>query len=165
MKRESMQSALDWFREKPGRVTALRIADKCCVGAAVAAFLYSALLSPGLRDPKLTLRFLLTCGIPFVLLSAARHLLDLPRPYEVWDLEPLTERESADRSFPSHHVFSIFVIGTAELFLTPWLGAVLLPLGAVLAVTRVVSGLHFPRDVIAGAALGAASAAVGFLCF
>ena len=39
MKRESMQSALDWFREKPGRVTALRIADKCCVGAAVAAFL------------------------------------------------------------------------------------------------------------------------------
>ena len=165
MDRAWYSSAADWFRARPWRMTALRAADKVCVGAAVTAFAWSALVSPGLRDPKLTLRFLLTCGVPFALLSAVRHVADLPRPYEVYGLEPLMERGSVGRSFPSRHVFSIFVIGTAELFLTPWIGAALLPLGVLLSAVRVLAGLHFPRDVLVGAGFGTVSALIGFLVF
>ena len=38
---------------------------------------------------------------------------------------------------------------------------VLLPLAALIAASRVVLGLHYPSDVIAGAAIGAALAELG----
>ena len=120
------------------------------------------LVRPGFHDPKLTLRLVLTCGVPFVLLSAARHALDLPRPFEVYDLEPLLPREAPGRSFPSRHVFSIFVIGTCFCYLAPRLGGILLALGVVLSALRVLSAVHFERDVLVGAAIGILSGVIGF---
>jgi undecaprenyl-diphosphatase len=43
----------------------------------------------------------------------------------------------------------------------PELGWVLLPLAGLIAGSRVVLGLHYPTDVLAGAALGAALAELG----
>ena len=163
MTKQQLQTAADWFRAEPWRVPALQGVNTLCVGSAAAAFFWGVLVSPGLHDPKLTLRLVLTCGVPFLALSAVRHVLDLPRPFEVYGMEPVLPREKPGRSFPSRHVFSIFVIGTSWLFLTPWVGAALLALGVLLAALRVVAGLHFPRDVICGALLGAAAGAIGFL--
>ncbi len=42
----------------------------------------------------------------------------------------------------------------------PELGWVLLPLAALIATSRVTLGLHYPSDVIAGGAIGAALAAL-----
>ena len=162
MTKSQFEQAAAWFRAEPRRITALRLTNKLCVGSAVAAFFYGVLLRPGLSDPKTTLRLLLTCGIPFVVLSAARHKLDLPRPFEVYEMEPLLPRESRGKSFPSRHVFSICVIGTCFCYLTPWLGCTLLALGALLAALRVLSAVHFPRDVLAGAAIGILSGIIGF---
>ena len=163
MTRQQLLSAADWFREKPGRVGALKAANTLCVGGAAAAFFWSILVSPGFHDPMRSLRIALTCGVPFVLVSAARHLLDLPRPFEVYDFEPVLPREKPGRSFPSRHVFSICVIGTVWCFLKPWVGVVLLALGVGLAAMRVVTGLHFARDVLAGAAVGVAAGLIGML--
>ena len=162
MTKDQLERVAEWFRAEPRRITALQCANTLCVGSAAAAFFYGVLVNPGLRDPKLTLRLILTCGIPFVILSAARHGLDLPRPFEIYDMEPLLPRERPGRSFPSRHVFSICVIGTCFCFLTPWIGAALLALGAVLAAMRVISGVHFPRDVIVGAIFGILSGLIGF---
>ena len=97
-----------------------------------------------------------------VLLSLARRALNRPRPYEVYDLPPLLHKETQGKSFPSRHVFSICVIGTSLLYILPPLGAALLVLGALLAVARVVSGVHFVRDVVSGAVSGVLSAVIGF---
>ena len=43
----------------------------------------------------------------------------------------------------------------------PELGWVLLPLTGLIAGSRVVLGLHYPSDVLAGAAIGAALAELG----
>ena len=163
MTKQQLESAARWFRASPRRIPALRAVNNVCVGSAVAAFGWGVLIRPGFSDPKLTLRLIGTCGIPFLLLSAVRHALNLPRPFEVYDLEPLIPRETRGKSFPSRHVFSICVIGTCFCFLEPWVGYSLLGLGAVLAALRVVSAVHYPRDVIAGAAFGVASGLIGFL--
>lgn len=162
MTREQLQAAADWFRGKPWRLPALKAANALCVGSAAAAFAWGVLVRPGFSDPKMTLRLVLTCGIPFLALSAARRALDQPRPFELYDLEPLLPRETPGRSFPSRHVFSICVIGTCFCWLRPWVGFTLLGLGAVLAALRVISAVHFPRDVLAGAAVGIASGVIGF---
>ena len=162
MTKEQLQSVSDWFHASPARLPALKAVNGVCVYSAAAAFFYGVLVRPGFHDPKLTLRLVLTCGVPFVLLSAVRHALDLPRPFEVYDLEPLLPRETPGRGFPSRHVFSIFVIGTCFCYLEPWLGWTLLGLGAVLSALRVLSAVHFERDVLVGAAIGILSGVIGF---
>jgi undecaprenyl-diphosphatase len=64
-------------------------------------------------------------------------------------------------SFPSGHTMHAvcFTWQTSAHF--PQLLWVLVPLAALIAASRVVLGLHYPSDVLAGAALGAALAATG----
>ena len=71
MTKEQLQSVSDWFHASPQRILALKAVNGVCVGSAAAAFFYGVLVRPGVHDPKLTLRLVLTCGVPFVLLSAA----------------------------------------------------------------------------------------------
>ena len=161
MTKSQLESVSAWFAEKPRRLWLLRGGNTLCVACAAGAFLERLALHTDLRAPGPSIRFALTCGVPFLLLSAARTRLDLPRPYEVYGLEPLLPREGKGKSFPSRHVFSIFVIGTSLLFLVPWEGAALLILGVLLSAIRLLAGLHFERDVLAGAAIGVLSGVAG----
>jgi undecaprenyl-diphosphatase len=64
-------------------------------------------------------------------------------------------------SFPSGHTLhavSFTILAGAHY---PWLLVVLLPLALAMAASRVVLGLHYPSDVVAGAAIGTALAAAG----
>ena len=63
---------------------------------------------------------------------------------------------------PSRHVFSAFVIGMAFLHMNIVLGIIILIIGCLMAVIRVIVGVHFPRDVIAGAVIGILSGIIGF---
>ena len=66
----------------------------------------------------------------------------------------MIKKDTAGRSFPSRHVFSIFVIGSTIWCVCHVFGAGVMAAGVVLAVIRVVTGVHFPKDVIAGAVIG-----------
>ena len=125
--------------------------------------LYPALLS-GLalhRDARLW-RCVLVPGAGFVVLSLWRKRRNQPRPYEVLDIAPLLHRDKKGESFPSRHVFSAFVIAMTALWLLPPLGAALLLCGMGLALCRVIGGVHWPRDVLAGAAAGVLAGWIGY---
>lgn len=107
-------------------------------------------------------RALLVPGISFVLLSLVRRLINAPRPYEALDIDPLIHKDTHGKSLPSRHVFSMFVIAMTFLWLLPPLGILLLICGVVLAAVRVIGGVHYPRDVIVGAAVGVLAGVVGF---
>lgn len=59
-------------------------------------------------------------------------------------------------SFPSGHSASAFAFAVAASRELPEAGPVLLPLAAGVAYSRVYLGVHYPSDVIAGAAIGTA---------
>lgn len=92
--------------------------------------------------------------VSFVLCSVIRACLHAKRPYEVYGFEPLVAKDTKEKSFPSRHVFSVFVIATSIMWVDMGIGTVLLVFGVVLAVLRVLIGVHFPKDVAAGAAFG-----------
>lgn len=114
-----------------------------------------------IRDDRL-IRVVLAPAISFVFVSIFRHYVNAPRPYEVTEVEPIIEKESTGNSFPSRHVFSAFVIATTLYFISKPLGIFLMIAGLLLAILRVVGGVHFPKDVIAGAIIGIASGILGF---
>jgi undecaprenyl-diphosphatase len=61
-------------------------------------------------------------------------------------------------SFPSGHTLHAVAFTWQAVEHFPELGWVLIPLAALIATSRVVLGLHYPSDVIAGGAIGAALA-------
>ena len=103
-------------------------------------------------------------AVSFVLLSVFRRTVNFPRPYEVFEMPPVIPKSTKGKSFPSRHAFSIFVIGVTFLAACPLplVGWLILALGICLALVRVLAGVHFPRDVIAGALLGIACGCFGF---
>ena len=68
--------------------------------------------------------------------------------------EPLIKKDSLGKSFPSRHVFSATTIAMFTLLLNPWLGGTMLFLAAILAILRVLGGVHYPSDVLAGYVIG-----------
>ena len=57
-------------------------------------------------------------------------------------------------SFPSGHTLHAVSFTMLACAHYPWLLPVLLPLALAMAASRVVLGLHYPSDVLAGAAIG-----------
>lgn len=107
-------------------------------------------------------RVLLAPAISYVLVSLFRNYVNAPRPYEVTDNIPIIKKDTKGNSFPSRHVFSVFVIASTLYFISEPLGIILMLAGCILAVLRVIGGVHFPRDVIAGAIIGILSGILGF---
>lgn len=89
------------------------------------------------------------------------ELVDRARPFVA---DPggvhLFSRHAADAGFPSDHATAAFAIATAIFLRNRRWGMVALSAAAVLSVGRVALGVHYPSDVLAGAALGAAGALV-----
>jgi membrane-associated phospholipid phosphatase len=83
--------------------------------------------------------------------QAVKLLFRRPRP-NVEGLPPLTGTMS-NRSYPSAHATTS---ATAAHVLSPLLGIQLYPLAALMAVSRLYLGVHWPSDTVAGFALGAA---------
>lgn len=77
------------------------------------------------------------------------------------DLVPLARRLAripTSTSFPSGHSASAFAFATGASLELPALRAPLVALAAAVAGSRVYTGVHYPGDVLAGAAIGAAVA-------
>jgi len=106
---------------------------------------------------------LLVPGISFVLVSIFRNWYDAPRPYEIPGAKPpLIKKDAPGKSFPSRHIFSIFVIAVTFFWVWPAPGILIGIAGAALVWSRVAGGVHFPRDVIAGALIGVFSGVIGY---
>ena len=92
----------------------------------------------------------------FVLFSLFRHWINVPRPYEKWEIQPLLEKNSSGHSFPSRHVFSATMISMCVCQLSLPLGLASMLLSLLLALVRVMGGVHYPKDVLVAWALGLA---------
>ena len=100
----------------------------------------------------------------FVILSFLRKKINAPRPYEVWEIVPLLDRDSPGQSMPSRHVFSATIISMACLHASLSVGVILLVFSALLGLVRVLGRVHFPKDVVIGYICGLVWGVIFFLC-
>ena len=94
-----------------------------------------------------------------------RKAIDRPRPYTALGFTPLFPKDKAGQSMPSRHCFSAAAIaGAAWYVYQPW-GLALAVLAVVIAVCRVVTGVHYVSDVLAGLAFGTVFSVLGWNVF
>jgi len=92
-----------------------------------------------------------------LLANGLKLVTDRPRPYVANpDQDPLTTA-ALELSFPSGHAATAFAGATALYRFLPHRAVPLYLLAAAIAWSRVYVGVHYPSDVLVGAALGVAT--------
>jgi undecaprenyl-diphosphatase len=77
-----------------------------------------------------------------------------PRPFQVRQDVWVVGTPLDKFSFPSGHTLHAVVFSVVAIYYYPQLAIVLLPFSVMVAMSRVILGLHYPSDVLAGAFLG-----------
>jgi undecaprenyl-diphosphatase len=121
-----------WFAARPYGNPRWKLASASGLVAAAVAMLTNQLISHLWDRPR-----------PFTAHAAATHLLSAPSP---------------DPSFPSDHAAVAFAIAFAVLAFSRRGGVLFLAAAALIGLSRIALGMHYPSDVIAGAAVGWAAA-------
>ena len=147
------------LRGRPGVVRALNIVNR---GIVIVFYVVYALLLGWacVSDPWRLVPLVGVTAVGFVAVSFFRRRFNAPRPYECCSIAPLIARDGAGKSFPSRHAFSAFAIAASWFAGSAPVAVVLLVAAVVLAVCRVLGGVHFPRDVVVGALIGSATGAL-----
>ena len=101
----------------------------------------------------------LSAGLALGVGKLISELVDRARPF-VADAHGvhLFSAHAADPGFPSDHATAAFAIATAIFLRKRGWGSFALAAATILSIGRVALGVHYPSDVLAGAALGAAAA-------
>lgn len=107
---------------------------------------------------------LLCIGVAFAVNNLLiKNLVMRPRPFETLTALTTLVKHPADYSFPSGHACSSFASAFAVTLGYGRRGAWIYIVAALIAVSRVYVGVHYPSDVLAGAAVGTAAAAATYV--
>lgn len=161
MTRESYIKLTAYIRGDEKKIRLVSFANRILTGSAYLLyplFLFSLLMQ---KHPFL-LRAFFVPAVSFVSLSVFRDRVNAPRPYEKFGIPPVLNKDTKGHSFPSRHVFCIFLIAITIFYIYPTIGVILFLAGIGLAIIRVIGGVHEPRDVIVGALAGIACGIIGY---
>jgi membrane-associated phospholipid phosphatase len=117
------------------------------------------ILLPWIRSkPRIVWAVLMAALISTVFIQAIKHLAQVPRPPDFLAPEHfnLIGPGWTSNSFPSGHASMVFVLAGVFFFTTSkiWLRPILLVLASLVAMSRIVVGVHWPLDVLAGVVIG-----------
>lgn len=161
MNEKRFQRVTEIIRKRKLLVISLNVLDKLIT--AITFLCYPLLLGYlFLNKSDLLIPAVLVPGVSFAVVTVFRRLYNSKRPYEVYSFEPVISKNTLGKSFPSRHVFSIFIIGMTFMQVQVDLGIWFMLLGVLLAVIRVFGGVHFIKDVTVGAACGMILGAIGY---
>lgn len=123
-------------------------------------FWYALMLALLLRDPRAAALPVLHMIFAGIVCTAAYKMLKTgtlrPRPFQSLAHVEAGAAPLDAFSFPSGHTLHAVAFTLVALEYWPWLAPLLVPFTVLTAASRVALGLHYPSDVLAGAALGGA---------
>jgi len=117
------------------------------------------------------LRLMWTAFLSFVvarlmIVEAMRIFYHRPRPFVELPVNQLLSPDwfysGTEWSFPSGHATFFFALATAVFLYDKKWGLWLYAAASIISISRVVAGVHYPSDIIAGALIGSAVAYVMF---
>ena len=158
------RAVIGWFNARPRAKAALRFASRGAVALVYLAYLW-LLGWLGWHSSGQFFPMLVVPAAAFLLGTTLRKVIDRPRPYTALGFAPLFPKDKPGQSMPSRHCFSAAAIAGAAWYVLPPLGILLAVVAVFIGVCRVVTGVHYISDVLAGLAFGGAFALLGWNAF
>lgn len=158
----------DWYERiaRPFRASgpkkAIGLIDRALVAIVAAAYVALLAMLAVTADPHL-LKALAVPAATFALVSVARAAIDEPRPYEAHAITPLVQKDTRGKSMPSRHMSSAVAIACTFAWIWPASIAVGAIACCLIAFTRIVGGVHYPRDIAVATLVALACAFIGFV--
>lgn len=142
----------------------LRAASRLGDGVFWYVLMGTILVADGSAAAGPVLRMVLVGTLGLLLYKWLKKRTSRPRPYQVRAAIRLGADPLDQFSFPSGHTLHAVAFSVLMTAYQPGLGWLVWPFALLVASSRVVLGLHYPTDVLAGAAIGAtlAALALGF---
>ena len=161
MSEQNYRAMLRWFRSHSAAKNVLFWVSKAAVWSVYGIYLgllawmvYHTMWTPLLPAA-------LVPAAAFLVGTALRKGINRPRPYTKYGEEPLFPKNQPGCSMPSRHCFSVAAIAVAVWYVLPPAAMLLAVLAVIIAVSRVLCGVHYISDVLAGLAFGAIFALLG----
>lgn len=129
------------------------------VSATIAASLCWALVGHG-GYRLVGLQCLVALTLSHIPVAIIKKIYPRLRPYLVLPQTIICKNPLTDHSFPSGHTTAIFAIIIPMILAIPITAAILLPIGLLVATSRVYLGLHYPSDCLVGFIIGTTTAYV-----
>ena len=145
----------------PGGTRLLRVPTLVCA----IAYLIALLMLMLARDIRL-IRVLLVPAACFLICTVLRPIIGRQRPYDRFGVRPVgSYKPGKGKSMPSRHTASAAAIAlaVAYAFPSPAIVAGMAALCALIAALRVLSGQHYPGDVLAALALSGVISLIGYI--
>ncbi|HYW05074.1 MAG TPA: phosphatase PAP2 family protein [Gammaproteobacteria bacterium] len=143
---------------RPGIRFLFRLASRLGDGIIWYALMVLLPILDGLDGLGVSLELGLTALACLAIYRATKTATARPRPWAVSQTVRAGERSLDPFSFPSGHTLQAVAMTTIAVAHYPPLALVLVPFTLLVAGSRVVLGLHYPSDVLAGALIGLAVA-------
>ncbi len=113
------------------------------------------------RRSKKLIPYLLAPGAALIVVELIRYFYLRPRPFVALEIESLINHDPTG-SFPSRHAVGAFVISVVIWQINKKTGCILFLLAAVTGLSRIMVGVHYPLDILAGALLAIVTGLLAF---
>lgn len=143
----------------PAFLELMRIVSRLGNGVAWYALIALIALSGATNGVRTALLMVLVGSIGLIVYKWLKKTTSRPRPCARGGEVVALTAALDEFSFPSGHTLHAVAFSTVAVAYLPILAWVLVPFTALIALSRVVLGLHYPSDVLAGASIGATLAA------
>lgn len=115
------------------------------------------------KSSKLYL-YIIVPAADLICVSLFRKAVNSKRPYENYNYEPIGKyKKDKGESFPSRHTSSAVIIAMACYYVNPVSGIFMWGLAVMVGGTRILCGVHYPKDVLGGTIISIIFGMIGFL--
>jgi len=147
---------------RPWVVACLKVVSRLSDGWMWFAVLLAMPWLDHVSGTSVSIRMFAVGSVDLLIYVIVKHMIARPRPYRSCPGIRACTPSLDEFSFPSGHtlhaVASAVILGSYY----PPLHYLLWPFAVLVGISRIVLGLHYPSDVLVGAAVGALTAAVSF---
>lgn len=160
MNEQQYQSVLNWCRTNKTKEKLLTLLCRYSPISVIIIYLGTISYLVFQHDSRL-IKVLLYPFLALLTITLMRKLYNCPRPADMYSIHPLIKHHQGE-SFPSRHTGSAVIIAFSCLYISYPLGLLCFIIAMYVGVSRVIAGVHFIKDVVAGAVI---STILGILMF
>lgn len=144
----------DWCLRRKNRALAISMARICSYSANGPLYVLAGLLFVLLQNWPLVQLMIAGFAVERTCYFIFKSLFRRNRPPAAIPGYRSVIEPSDQFSFPSGHTSAAFLVAGALAFAIPWTAWLMYPWAVGVGMSRVVLGVHFPTDTMAGAAMG-----------